>query len=125
MSLRFPLAQDVENGQKPLFFFSIKYIPISISDAGAELVFFSPISDPLPSRLDAVYLGGGYPELYAEKLAENTKMLYAIKAFASAGGVVYAECGGLMYLSQSLEVPLFFLFFSLFYSFFGIELAFI
>jgi cobyrinic acid a,c-diamide synthase len=71
---------------------------------GAQLVHFSPIRDSrLPAGLDALYLGGGYPEEYAADLARNGGMLESIRQFAAAGGAVYAECGGLMMLSQSIE----------------------
>src|ERR1700760_1772013 len=67
---------------------------------GAEIVPFSPIAGQiLPSDLDALYFGGGYPELYAGELSTNTTMLDQIRAFASSGGHIYAECGGLLYLS--------------------------
>jgi cobyrinic acid a,c-diamide synthase len=70
---------------------------------GAEIIPFSPIADKaLPPNLDGLYLGGGYPELYARELSENTPMLDQIRAFIRAGGHVYAECGGLLYLSQQL-----------------------
>ena len=70
---------------------------------GAEIVTFSPMADKaLPAPLDGLYLGGGYPELHARELSENTPMLQQIRAFAQAGGPVYAECGGLLYLSQQL-----------------------
>jgi cobyrinic acid a,c-diamide synthase len=75
-----------------------------LAQAGAELVEFSPIRDPLPPDLDGLYLGGGYPELHAEELAENTGTTTAIREFADAGGPVYAECGGLMYLAEHLRV---------------------
>jgi cobyrinic acid a,c-diamide synthase len=72
--------------------------------AGAELVFFSPLEDPaLPPRLDGLYLGGGYPELHAERLAANAGLRAQVAAMARAGRPVYAECGGLMYLAACLE----------------------
>lgn len=74
-----------------------------LEEAGADLVFFSPIEDCLPANLGGLYLGGGYPEKYALELSGNKMLLAAVKAFAEAGGVVYAECGGLIYLSQSIQ----------------------
>eukprot|EP00850_Spirogloea_muscicola_P011525 SM000072S21159 [mRNA] locus=s72:15362:21149:+ [translate_table: standard] len=75
-----------------------------LHDAGAELVFFSLVDGPgLPPRLDAIYLGGGYPELHALALSRNTRALYGLRAFAAAGGLIYGECGGLMYLSQGIQ----------------------
>ncbi len=69
---------------------------------GIELVFFSPLGDDsLPKDLDAIFLGGGYPELYASRLSSNQKLLEDIRSFAEEK-VVYAECGGLMYLSRSI-----------------------
>jgi cobyrinic acid a,c-diamide synthase len=71
--------------------------------AGAEIVEFSPLSDPrLSEGLDALYFGGGYPELYAEKLSNNRGMLTSLQCFAAEGGMVYAECGGLMYLAEEI-----------------------
>jgi cobyrinic acid a,c-diamide synthase len=75
-----------------------------LAQAGAELVEFSPIRDPLPPDLDGLYVGGGYPELHAAELAENTGTTAAIREFAFSGGPVYAECGGLMYLAEHLRV---------------------
>ncbi|MGN6255706.1 MAG: cobyrinate a,c-diamide synthase [Solirubrobacterales bacterium] len=75
-----------------------------LEQAGAELVEFSPIADPLPAGLDGLYIGGGYPELHVEKLAANEATRSAIREFAAAGGPVYAECGGLMYLGEALEL---------------------
>ncbi|XP_024376002.1 uncharacterized protein [Physcomitrium patens] len=74
-----------------------------LEEAGAELVYFSPLRDLLPPRLDAIIFGGGHPEIHAERLTANKPMLYAVRAFALAGGIVYGECGGLMYLSQAIE----------------------
>jgi len=74
-----------------------------LRDAGAELCFFSPIADLLPEGLHGIYLGGGYPEMHAAELAANKPLLAAVQAFAKAGGVVYGECGGLMYLGKSIQ----------------------
>jgi cobyrinic acid a,c-diamide synthase len=74
-----------------------------LRDAGADILRFSPIADPgVPDGVDAVYIGGGYPELHAEALARNTSMLSSVRAWAEAGRPLYAECGGLMYLSQGI-----------------------
>jgi cobyrinic acid a,c-diamide synthase len=75
-----------------------------LEQAGAELVPFSPIDEPLPKNIDGIYIGGGYPELHAVKLANNRATRDAIREFASAGGPIYAECGGLMYLADTLEL---------------------
>jgi cobyrinic acid a,c-diamide synthase len=71
--------------------------------AGAELVFFSPITDKrLPANLDGLYLGGGYPELVADQLAANTRLRKQIRAGSQQGMPIYAECGGFMYLCAEL-----------------------
>jgi cobyrinic acid a,c-diamide synthase len=68
-----------------------------LRDAGAEIVPFSPLADPeLPANLDCIYLGGGYPELHAQRLAENSAMRAAIGRFHADGGTIFAECGGMM-----------------------------
>jgi cobyrinic acid a,c-diamide synthase len=76
-----------------------------LREQGAELVSFSPVyDDQLPPDLDALYLGGGYPELHAEQLSRNRTMLASMHAFAQTGRPVYAECGGMIYLSESLTL---------------------
>lgn len=72
--------------------------------AGATLVPFSPLADSaLPQALDGLYLGGGYPELYAPALAANHTLRAAVLDFSRSGKPVYAECGGFMYLMQGVE----------------------
>jgi cobyrinic acid a,c-diamide synthase len=74
-----------------------------IEKAGAKLKRFSPMTDPdLPAGTRGIYLGGGYPELFAKQLSRNRTMRAAIRHFIEAGGPVYAECGGLMYLTEAL-----------------------
>ena len=71
---------------------------------GAALVPFSPLaSSSLPEDLDAIYFGGGYPELYAEELSCNKSLISKIRHFAAAGKLIYGECGGLIYLSRFLR----------------------
>jgi cobyrinic acid a,c-diamide synthase len=71
---------------------------------GAELVFFSPLSDTqLPDDIHGLYLGGGYPEVHAEQLADNGSMRRCIKEFSHRSGCVFAECGGYMYLGAHLQ----------------------
>ena len=72
--------------------------------AGAEIEFFSPLRNHhLPAGISGLYLPGGYPELYAPQLAANLPLLQAIRAAASAGMPIYAECGGLIYLSGGVD----------------------
>lgn len=74
-----------------------------LREAGARLVEFSPLNDPrLPEHLDGLYLGGGYPELYAFELGQNTRMRREIKEFCESGRPVYAECGGFMLLMNDI-----------------------
>ena len=75
-----------------------------LREAGAEIVTFSPLWDSaLPAGTNAIYLGGGYPELHAEQLSSNSSMRTAVLDWAAAGRPVYAECGGLMYLSKGIR----------------------
>ncbi len=77
----------------------------SLEQAGFELVRFSPLrAGGLPEGLHGLYLGGGYPEAFAETLCANETMRRSVAAFAASGRPVYAECGGLMYLSQWIAV---------------------
>jgi len=73
--------------------------------AGAELVYWSPLTERTLPPVDGLYLGGGYPELRGAELGANKVMREAVRAFAGSGRPVYAECGGLMYLADALEDP--------------------
>ncbi|MCL6472075.1 MAG: cobyrinate a,c-diamide synthase [Firmicutes bacterium] len=71
---------------------------------GAELAFFSPLSDRrLPDGIRGLYLGGGYPEVYAAELSNNRNLADEIKDMVESGLPVYAECGGLIYLAQAVD----------------------
>jgi cobyrinic acid a,c-diamide synthase len=74
-----------------------------LQGAGAELVWWSPLTDADVPDVDGLYFGGGYPELHAGALAENSSVRKAVRRFAEAGRPIYAECGGLMFLAESLE----------------------
>ena len=76
----------------------------ALQENGAELCFFSPLADTaLPQGIGGLYLPGGYPELYAAQLAANAPMRAAIKAAVANGLPTVAECGGFLYLGQTLE----------------------
>ncbi|MBO4702900.1 MAG: cobyrinate a,c-diamide synthase [Lachnospiraceae bacterium] len=75
-----------------------------LKNAGAKLVFFSPIHDEkIPENADGLYLPGGYPELHLEELSKNTSMLESIRSAFERKMPVFAECGGFMYLQKSIE----------------------
>ena len=72
-----------------------------------KVVYFSPMRDRELPPCDLLYLGGGYPEVFDKELGCNTSMLKSIRAHADNGGCVYAECGGFMYLTESVDdVPM-------------------
>lgn len=72
--------------------------------AGASISYFSPIHDAgLPEHIDGLILGGGYPEIYAEELSKNVPMHESIKGALKSKVICLAECGGFLYLQQSLE----------------------
>jgi len=70
---------------------------------GAKLKFFSPVSDKKIPACDLIYIGGGFPEVLGQSLERNTTMRRLIKKRAEEGTTIYAECGGLMYLTKSIS----------------------
>ena len=74
-----------------------------LEQKGAELVPFSPLHDQiLPAGLDGIYIGGGFPEIFINELAHNVSLINEIRIAGSSGMPVFAECGGLMYLSREI-----------------------
>ena len=74
----------------------------ALSQMGAEVVFISPLKEQDLPEMDALYIGGGFPETHAEQLAANRKFSAKLKALTQDGFPIYAECGGLMYLGEEL-----------------------
>ena len=70
---------------------------------GAKIKFFSPLSDKKIPNCDCIYIGGGFPEILGKKLSQNNAMKKSIKQAAENGTPIYAECGGLMYLTKSIK----------------------
>jgi len=70
---------------------------------GAKLKFFSPVTDKKIPKCDLIYIGGGFPEVLGQSLERNTIMRKMIKKHAEEGTPIYAECGGLMYLTKSIS----------------------
>ncbi|MDH3355168.1 MAG: cobyrinate a,c-diamide synthase [Chromatiales bacterium] len=73
-----------------------------LKQLGAELCFFSPLEDKTLPTVDALYLPGGYPELYLDQLAQNSQLIEAIRSHVMKNKVIIAECGGMLYLLESL-----------------------
>ena len=71
---------------------------------GARICYFNTLKDKSLPSVDALFIGGGFPELVAKELSSNKKMILSIKDFINANKPVYAECGGLMYLAKSMKI---------------------
>jgi cobyrinic acid a,c-diamide synthase len=77
---------------------------IALKRSGAQLVFFSPVKEQkLPDRVHGIMLGGGFPEVLADRLEKNRSMVRSIRRAVDEGMPVYGECGGLMYLTRSIS----------------------
>lgn len=101
---RLPLSVRVGVARDSAFCFYYEDNLTLLQDMGAELVEFSPLTEEhLPEGLQALIFGGGYPEIYAEKLSANRTMRQEIKAALDKGMPCLAECGGFMYLHEEME----------------------
>ena len=98
-----PARVRIAVAQDEAFCFTYAETLEAFRDAGAEVVFFSPLRDTaLPENIGGLYLPGGYPELHVRELSENTSLLREIKQKIESGLPTAAECGGFLYLGQSL-----------------------
>lgn len=98
-----PARVRIAVAQDEAFCFTYAETLEAFRDAGAEVVFFSPLRDTaLPENIGGLYLPGGYPELHARELSKNTSLLREIKQKIESGLPTAAECGGFLYLGQSL-----------------------
>ncbi len=75
-----------------------------LEEAGARLCFFSPLRDPFPEEAQVLYLGGGYPELHAQRLSAREDLLKIVRERIKAGMPVLAECGGFMFLQKEIRI---------------------
>ena len=99
-----PARVRIAVAQDEAFCFTYAETLEAFRDAGAEVVFFSPLRDTaLPENIGGLYLPGGYPELYARQLSENCALRAAIRDAVQEGLPTAAECGGFLYLGQALE----------------------
>ncbi|MDY9924116.1 Ni-sirohydrochlorin a,c-diamide synthase [Methanobacterium sp.] len=75
----------------------------ALESNNAKLVYFSPLHDAEVPDVDGIYIGGGYPEIFARELEANQSMRKSVEKFHQEGRPIYAECGGLMYLTRSIN----------------------
>lgn len=99
-----PLGQRIAVARDNAFAFSYVHLLDGWRRRGAEISIFSPLADEAPpAESDAVYLPGGYPELYAGRLAAASNFASGMKAAALHGKAIYGECGGYMVLGETIE----------------------
>lgn len=99
-----PVRARIAVARDEAFCFAYEETLDALRAAGAQLAFFSPLRDGvLPAGCGGLYLPGGYPELYAEALAANAPMRRTVQQAVEAGLPTVAECGGFLYLGQTLE----------------------
>ncbi len=98
-----PLGQRIAIARDVAFAFAYPHLLDDWREQGAEISFFSPLADEAPAAdADAVYLPGGYPELYAGRIAAAETFRIGMLAAAERGALIYGECGGYMVLGESL-----------------------
>ncbi|MEO1918898.1 MAG: cobyrinate a,c-diamide synthase, partial [Paracoccaceae bacterium] len=98
-----PLGARISAARDTAFAFSYPHLLDDWRLAGAEVSFFSPLNDEGPAvDADAIFLPGGYPELYAGRLAQNSGFVTVMTAAKDRGALIYGECGGYMALGESL-----------------------
>ncbi|NDW05791.1 cobyrinate a,c-diamide synthase [Jiella pacifica] len=98
-----PLGQRIAVARDESFAFAYPHMLSGWREAGAEVSFFSPLSNEAPAEdCDAVFLPGGYPELHAGRLAAAERFRAGVKRAAGAGALIYGECGGYMALGEGL-----------------------
>lgn len=99
-----PPGNHIAVARDDAFRFAYPHVVAGWRSCGARISFFSPLANEVPPlQADAIYLPGGYPELYAEKLAAADRFKQAMRQAAERGCVIYGECGGYMVLGQVLE----------------------
>jgi cobyrinic acid a,c-diamide synthase len=99
-----PPGQRIALARDAAFSFTYNHVLAGWRKAGAEIFPFSPLADEAPSAIaDAVWLPGGYPELYAGQLAGKSRFLSGLRALAERRIPIHGECGGYMVLGQGLE----------------------
>lgn len=99
---KFPAGYRIGVARDAAFSFYYRENLRMLEDMGATLVYFSPLTDAHVSEVDALIFGGGYPELYAKQLCENSSMRESILQVLESGMPCHAECGGFLYLGKSL-----------------------
>ena len=99
---KFPAGYRIGVARDAAFSFYYRENLRMLEDMGATLVYFSPLTDAHVSEVDALIFGGGYPELYAKQLCENSSMRESILQALESGMPCHAECGGFLYLGKSL-----------------------
>lgn len=75
---------------------------LDLLEQQAEVIYWSPLTDAVPEAVQGFYFGGGFPEVFAAELAQNQRACQAVQTAIQAGIPTYAECGGLMYLSEQI-----------------------